>query len=119
MYCFVFLVKFDGRLPISVLRIEQLFIKNWGLKTDRFAKSSNFENFQIPPFGKKGRSPPWKMLHFFASHFSPGWDRQPAFKFNMNLYVVLIYRLIPRTHGLLGYTASFGITPISRFFKAF
>jgi hypothetical protein len=62
--------------------------------------------------------PPWKKLLFFASHFSPEWGRQPVFKLNMDLDVLLIYRLIPRTHGLLGYTATFGTTPISRFFKA-
>jgi hypothetical protein len=39
--------------------------------------------------------------NFLASHFSPEWDGQPAFKFNMDLDVRLIYRLIPRTHGLL------------------
>jgi hypothetical protein len=38
---------------------------------------------------------------FLASHFSPEWDGQPAFKFNMDLGGRLIYRLIPRTHGLL------------------
>jgi hypothetical protein len=37
----------------------------------------------------------------------------------MDLDVRLIYRLIPRTHGLLGYTATFATTPISRFFGAF
>jgi hypothetical protein len=36
----------------------------------------------------------------------------------MDLIVLLIYRLIPRTHGLLGYTITFGTTPICRFFKA-
>jgi hypothetical protein len=45
-------VKFDGRLSISVLRNEQLFTKNWGSKTEQFLKSSNFQTFQTPPFGK-------------------------------------------------------------------
>jgi hypothetical protein len=56
---------------------------------------------------------------FLASHLSPKWDKQPAFKFNMHLDVLLFYRLIPRAYGLLGYTATFGTTPISRFFGAF
>jgi hypothetical protein len=40
-------------------------------------------------------------ITFLVSHFSPEWDKQSAFKFNMDLYVLLIYRLIPRTHELL------------------
>jgi hypothetical protein len=56
---------------------------------------------------------------FLASHFSPEWDRQPAFKFNMDLGVRLIYRLISRAHDLIIYTAIFATTPISRFFGAF
>jgi hypothetical protein len=38
---------------------------------------------------------------FLASHFSPERDRQPAFKFYMDLIVRLIYRLISKTHELL------------------
>jgi hypothetical protein len=37
---------------------------------------------------------------FLASHFSPEWDGQPTFKFNMDFDVRFIYRLIPKTHGL-------------------
>jgi hypothetical protein len=37
----------------------------------------------------------------------------------MSLDVLLIYRLMPRMHGLHGYTATFGTIPISRFFRAF
>jgi hypothetical protein len=51
-------VKIDGGLSISVLRNEQVFTKNWGgLKTDQFSKGSNFEIFQIPPFGKRDKKP--------------------------------------------------------------
>jgi hypothetical protein len=37
----------------------------------------------------------------------------------MNLDVLLIYRLMSRMHGLLGYTATFGSTSISRFFMVY
>jgi hypothetical protein len=46
-------VKFDGGLSILVLRNEQLFTKNWKFNPDQFSKSSKFEIFQIPPFGKR------------------------------------------------------------------
>jgi hypothetical protein len=36
----------------------------------------------------------------------------------MDLDVRLIYRLIPKTHGLLGYTTFFSTTPINRFLEA-
>jgi hypothetical protein len=55
----------------------------------------------------------------FGSHFSCGWDRQPTFKFDINLEVLFIYRLIPRNPGFLWSSAEFDSTPISRFFKAF
>jgi hypothetical protein len=36
----------------------------------------------------------------------------------VNLDMLLIYRLVPRTHGLHKYTVTFSTTPIRRFFKA-
>jgi hypothetical protein len=52
MHCIVLPVKFDGRLSIPVLRNEQFFTKNWGLKTDQFPKSSNFGSFKSRHFEK-------------------------------------------------------------------
>jgi hypothetical protein len=46
MHCIVLPVKFDGRLAISVLRNEQLFTKNWRLKTDQFQKAPIFKPFK-------------------------------------------------------------------------
>jgi hypothetical protein len=56
---------------------------------------------------------------FLASHFSPKWNGQPAFKISMVLDMRLIYPLISSVHGLIGYTATFNTTPISRFLGAF
>jgi hypothetical protein len=56
--------------------------------------------FHTPPIVKMqtilGKSPT-----FFESPFSCERDRQPALKFDMDLNVLIIYRLIPRTHELL------------------
>jgi hypothetical protein len=38
---------------------------------------------------------------FLVCLISPELNRQPAFKLCMNQNLLLIYRLIPRTHGLL------------------
>jgi hypothetical protein len=56
--------------------------------------------FHTPPFA---RDPLEKVQYiYFASLFSPELNRQPVFKLNMYSDVLLIYRLIPRTHGLIG-----------------
>jgi hypothetical protein len=100
------------------LRKKQIFTKKGGQKYT-FSKKFQFsKTFQAPPNGKWTGHPLGKSYIFLASHFSPEWDREPNFKLNMDLDVLLIYRLIPRTHDLLGYIATFGTTPISRFFKA-
>jgi hypothetical protein len=96
MHYIVLHVKFDGRLAISVLRNEQLFTKNQGFKTDQFSKSSNFQTFQLPPFGKRTAHPLGKRPTFFGSQFSCERDRQPTIQFNTDLEVPFIYRLIPR-----------------------
>jgi hypothetical protein len=68
---------------------------------------SNFQNFrelvdlQTPPFVKRTDHTHGKSHFFLASHFSLEWNRQSAFKFDMDLDVLLIYRLIPRRFGLL------------------
>jgi hypothetical protein len=72
-------VKFDGRLAISVLRNEQLFTKNWGFKTDQFSKSSNFQTFQIPPFGKRTGHPLGKVPLFLdLNSLANGIDNPPS-----------------------------------------
>jgi hypothetical protein len=60
-----------------------------------------------------------KVTFFLHLIFHLNGKDKSAFKFNMDLDVLLIYRLVPRAHGLLGYTATFCTTPISRFFEAF
>jgi hypothetical protein len=54
-------------------------------------------------------------LEKVVSHFSPEWDTQPAFKFNMDLDVLLIYRLINITHGLFGFFYGMFFLPMARF----
>jgi hypothetical protein len=47
---------------------------------------------------QKKQGTPWKKAHFFLlSHFSSEWDRQPAFKFDIDYNIRLIYRLIPKS----------------------
>jgi hypothetical protein len=78
MYCIVVPVKFDDVLSISFLRKKQTFSKKGGQKYT-FSKKFHFQKtFQTSPSGK-WTGDPWKKLLFFASHFSPEWDRQPAF----------------------------------------
>jgi hypothetical protein len=99
MHCIVVLVKFDDWLSILFLRKKQISTK----------KVPIFKNISSPAKWEMDRAHPLgKSYIFLASHFSPEWNRQPAFKLNMDLDVLLIYRLIPRTHGLLGYIATFG-----------
>jgi hypothetical protein len=82
MHCIALPVKFDDGLSEKK---ATLYKKNGGSKVYIFKKFQFSKTFQSP-----------KTLHlFFASHFPPEWDRQPAFKFNMDLDALLIYRLIP------------------------
>jgi hypothetical protein len=73
-------VKFDDGLSILFLRKKPLSTKKKGVKSIHFQKSSNFQKHFKPRHLENGQGSPWKKLHFLASHFSPKWDRQPAFK---------------------------------------
>jgi hypothetical protein len=53
MHCIVMHVNSSGKLSMSVLRMSNFLQKFGGSKTDQFLKSSNFEIFQVPPFGKR------------------------------------------------------------------
>jgi hypothetical protein len=109
MHCIVLPVKFYGMLSISVLRNEQLFTKHWGCKTDQFLKSLNFQTFQPPPFGKR--------IDHFLEKVPIFLDRQSTIKFNMDLEVPFIYRLIQRNLGFRESIVFFDTTPISRFWR--
>jgi hypothetical protein len=86
-------------------------------------KRSHFQkvqmlNFQTPPFEKR-TDPRFEKNLFFGAHFSCERDRQSTFKFNKDLKVLFIYRLISRKLTFFGWLATFGITPASRFWGAF
>jgi hypothetical protein len=53
-------------------------------------------------FVKRTGDPLGKSSIFFTSHFSPELDRQPVFKLDMPIDMLLIYRWIPRKHDLVG-----------------
>jgi hypothetical protein len=67
---------------------------------------------------KKGQDFLGKSFIFLASLFSPELNRQPNFKFNMDLDVPFIFRLIQCAPGFLGYIDNFQAAPTSRFFTA-
>jgi hypothetical protein len=114
MHCNVLPVKFDGGLSISFLRKKELFTKK-GLhfqKSSNFQKhfkSRNLENGQIHPLGK---SPTFLYLDLFCKR-----NRQPTIKFDVDLLVLFIYRLIPRTLGFRESIVFFDTTQISCFLE--
>jgi hypothetical protein len=78
---------------LSRIEKKQLFTKK-GAKSLQFSKS-----IQLPPFGKStdhplGKSPTFLNLNFFAKR-----NIQFTIKFDMDLEVPFIYRLIPRKSG--------------------
>jgi hypothetical protein len=62
-------------------------------------RRANILSFQTPAFEKKDRPSPSKKFHFFRSRFSCEKNRQPTIKFDIDLEVLLFYRLIPRKLG--------------------
>jgi hypothetical protein len=63
---------------------------------------SSLLKFPTPTFEKRTGDPLGKSSIFFISLFSPELDRQPAFKLERHPDMLLSYRLIPRTHNLVG-----------------
>jgi hypothetical protein len=65
---------------------------------------------------KKGQTIPLeKVSLFFGFHFSCERYGQSTSKFDMDLEVLCIYRLVPRKFDLLGQVGAFGTIPASRF----
>jgi hypothetical protein len=78
-------VKFDDGVSISFPGKEQIFKKKGGQKCTFSKKVPIFKNISSPAIWKMDRGHLRKSYIFFASHFSPEWDRQPAFKLNMDI----------------------------------
>jgi hypothetical protein len=87
----------------------------------KFQFSEEFQfskTFHVPPFGKTTDHPLRKSSTFYRSEFSCERNKQPTVKFNIDLEVLFIYRLIPRKLGFRGWVGFFDTTPISRHLKA-
>jgi hypothetical protein len=76
------------------------------------------KTFHTPPIEKRADHSLGKSLIFFRSLFSCERDRQPTIKFDIDLVVLLIYRLILRKPGWREWIEFFDITPINRFLQA-
>jgi hypothetical protein len=114
MPCIVLPVKFNGGLSISVLRNKQLFKK--GAQKFTFSVGSDFFNFKLRHL-KKGQT--LEKVLLFWSPFSCERDKRPIFKFDINLEVLFIYRMIPSKANFPGRLAILYTTPIVRFLGAF
>jgi hypothetical protein len=116
------------RFRISVLRKKSFFpIFKFSIESRNFSKVAYITistqncsacRFHSPTMGEKGQGTPLEKVTFFWHLFSPEWNRQPAFNFNMGPDVRFLFRLIPWALGFLGYIANFRAAPISRFFTA-
>jgi hypothetical protein len=78
-------------------------------------KKLTFKNSSYQPRHLKERI---EKSHFFGAHFSCEQDGEPNFKFDIDLQVLFIYRLIPREPDFLERVAIFDTTPIGRFRRA-
>jgi hypothetical protein len=88
MHCIVMPAKFDAKLSLS----------DWEKSNSLQKKVPIFKNISHPAIWKKDRLSyvsPWKSPIFLGLHFSCERDRQPVIKFNIDLEVLFIYRLIP------------------------
>jgi hypothetical protein len=105
-------VKFHGELSISFLRKKHLFTKKGGR-----AKVHIFY-FCKPRHLKNGQTVPLEKISLVGSYFSCERYGQPTFNFDIDSWVLCIYRLIPRKFDFLGWLAAFSTTPVSGFWGA-
>jgi hypothetical protein len=70
---------------------------------------------KVPIFKPRHLDLPLEKFHFFRHQFSWERNRQSTIKFDIDLDVLLIYRMILRKFGLCESIVFFDTTPISRF----